>query len=151
VQQRAEYLMRLMPRLNKSFAERIPSTACLMERHLTLPQLHILQFLIHQGQATMSDMAKWGCVAMPTMTEAVNRLVRQRIVERIRDANDRRIVIIRVTGQGKKEFTKWSLLARRRFVAILGSMSEKNQKKMVQAFKTLETVFIKSSPAKTQR
>lgn len=147
LQQRADYLLCLMPRLKKSIEERLPMPGCLMTSQLTLSQLHIMQYLLRHGLAAMSDIAKWGQVAMPTMTESVNRLVRQQFVERVRDPHDRRIVRIRVTLQGKKEFKKCSLHARQRFIGILKTMNAVDQKRMLQALQTLETILNKKQPS----
>lgn len=151
LQRRADYLFNLMPRLKRHIEERLPAPRCLVESRLTLSQMHILQNLLRQGPKTMSDMAKLGQVAMPTMTEAVNRLVRMQIVERIRDVHDRRIVRIRITARGKQKYKACWLQAQRRFVGILQTLNAADQRRMLQALKTLETIFSQTRKTEPRR
>lgn len=63
-------------------------------------QLQLLLVLHHYGALKMSDLAGHKKISKPQLTAAVNNLVKQELVERIPDENDRRIIRIRCSEKG---------------------------------------------------
>jgi len=143
IQERAEYLVGLMPSLGKGIAERIPALKHNVQHHLTVGQLHILGFLHHRGPETMGVMAKCSHVALSTMTESINRLVKLGVVARIPDEQDRRVVRIQLTPKGHKTFKQQVCHNQEIFVKLLESLSETDQRRLVDAFRTIETILLK--------
>jgi DNA-binding MarR family transcriptional regulator len=141
IQARAEYLMDLMPRLQKGIGERIalpPHSAA----HLMTPgQVHLL-FGLEQGPATMGELARRAQVTMSTMTEAVTRLVRQGWVARVTDPRDRRVVRIQFTPRGRTRFRRMRGQMQDHFVVLLRTLTDLQQRRMVGAFRTIERVLL---------
>jgi len=57
-----------------------------------------------QSRVRMTDVSRFMMVSKPAATQAVNRLVERAYVERVDDANDRRVVYIQPTEAGKRRF-----------------------------------------------
>lgn len=142
IHERAEYLANLMPKMSKGISERIPLYRHSVSHNLTIGQMHTLGFLYHHGPETMGAMARGSHVALSTMTESVNRLVRTGLVTRIPVAKDRRVVRIKVTAKGQKMFRNQCSQNQELFVRLLGSLSEADQMRLVKAFRAIETILL---------
>jgi DNA-binding MarR family transcriptional regulator len=68
---------------------------------LTVAQLRVLFRLRNHGPITSGQLAGGLGVTLPTVTSVIDRLVRQGLVERRDDPNDRRRVIVAVTAGGQ--------------------------------------------------
>lgn len=94
----ADRLNETMPILLKEFLRR--QSAEIYGGKITLPQFLVMDFIVKNKDVKMKDLAGFMKVAMATMTGIVERLVRQRYVERAADANDRRIIKVKLTKAG---------------------------------------------------
>lgn len=68
---------------------------------ITSPQFVALQWLVDLGDMTIGELSNKNGLAFSTTTDLVDRMERNKLVERIRDANDRRVVRIRVLEKGR--------------------------------------------------
>ncbi|WP_405027672.1 MarR family winged helix-turn-helix transcriptional regulator [Lentibacillus songyuanensis] len=68
---------------------------------ITSPQFIALQWLIEEGDLTIGELSKKNGLAFSTTTDLVDRMEKNKLVERVRDANDRRVVRIHVLTKGK--------------------------------------------------
>ena len=71
-------------------------------QNLTTAQVYVLYYLTEKDAASMSDLAKYADVKMPTMTDNVDKLVREGMVKREHAGNDRRKVMVMMTEKGNK-------------------------------------------------
>lgn len=69
---------------------------------MTLAQFEVMEYLIEQKRARMSDIAKEAGVKLPTMTELVDKLVRRGLLQRQSDELDRRTVWITIVPSVEK-------------------------------------------------
>ena len=69
---------------------------------LSMAQLHILYTLQRNGQMTMSRLAEVLNVSLSNATGLIDRIEERGFVERTRVAEDRRVVLIRVTPEGEQ-------------------------------------------------
>src|SRR5579883_1577596 len=67
---------------------------------LTVAQIRALVFLKHNPQSPMSLLAKEFHIELPSVTSMVDRLIKQELVIRESDPNDRRMVRISLTLKG---------------------------------------------------
>lgn len=67
---------------------------------ITSPQFIALQWLIEEGDLTIGELSNKNGLAFSTTTDLVDRMEKNNLVERIRDANDRRVVRIHVLKKG---------------------------------------------------
>lgn len=96
-------------------ADRLHSAAIHLLRHLrredqrsglSAPRLSALSVVVFAGPLTLGELAAAEQVRPPTMTRLVHALEAQRLVTRMRDARDRRLVRIRATVRGKALLTQ---------------------------------------------
>ena len=71
--------------------------------HLSILQIQTLIFLKQNKdkKVSMSDIAENFRIELPSATSLLNKLYDLKLVERNVDANDRRLVLITLTGEGK--------------------------------------------------
>lgn len=68
----------------------------------TLSEIKALAAFRGDKNYTMGELSNNAQVAMPSMTEMIDKLEGHGMAERYRDANDRRVVKVRLTSKGKK-------------------------------------------------
>src|SRR5699024_8245989 len=68
---------------------------------ITSPHIIALQWLIEEGELTIGELSNKNGLAFSTTTDLVDRMEKNELVERIRDSNDRRVVLIQVLEKGK--------------------------------------------------
>ncbi|OGQ13295.1 MAG: hypothetical protein A2138_28000 [Deltaproteobacteria bacterium RBG_16_71_12] len=74
-----------------------------MAPELTSTQVHaFIALALDEAPLSMSTLAQRIDVALPAATGIVDRLERDGFVERLRDEGDRRLVLVRLTEQGKQ-------------------------------------------------
>ncbi|HET9553847.1 MAG TPA: MarR family transcriptional regulator [Anaeromyxobacteraceae bacterium] len=79
---------------------RDPIAATCAELELSAPQVHALLALGHDGPLPMGDLSRRLAVSEKTTTGLIDRLERDGLVARERDARDRRVVHVRLTPRG---------------------------------------------------
>jgi DNA-binding MarR family transcriptional regulator/YHS domain-containing protein len=70
-------------------------------RDLTEAEWDALRLLGRQGECMMRELASGCNVALSTMTGIIDRLLKKKLVQRRHSQEDRRVVLIRLTGRGK--------------------------------------------------
>lgn len=98
-----EELVARIAELSESLA-----TSCLMEpqglvteAELTLPQISVL-YTLASGPARITNISQAHGMAAPNASNMVERLVRKGLAERVSDPNDRRVVLARLTDEGRE-------------------------------------------------
>jgi DNA-binding MarR family transcriptional regulator len=76
--------------------------ANLYKIELTSAQIKVLATFIERDCYTMTALSQMLSVALPTMTAMIDRLIQIGLVKRERDERDRRVVMVRLTAEGKK-------------------------------------------------
>ncbi len=104
---------------------------------LTLPQLKITMLLYWRNRMRMSDLAEILQKKISTATGVVDRLVEHGLVQREEDPEDRRVVMVSLTQEGRElceSLWQRSLNHRR---AMLDRLDEAELKIVAQAFDIL--------------
>jgi MarR family transcriptional regulator, organic hydroperoxide resistance regulator len=76
--------------------------ANLYKIELTSSQIKVLATFTERECYSMTELSQMLSVTMPTMTAMIDRLIQSGLVKRERDERDRRVVLVRLTGDGKK-------------------------------------------------
>jgi len=97
--QGAERLHRLTKELIRRYQFRDWNQICCYG--ISISQSHILDTLAEEGDLTMQQLARRMFKSVSTMTRVVAQLVRRGYVKRRQDPEDRRIVHVSITPQGK--------------------------------------------------
>ncbi|MFG6119010.1 MarR family winged helix-turn-helix transcriptional regulator [Thalassobacillus sp. FIB228] len=67
---------------------------------ITAPQFLALQWLLEKGDMTIGELSSCLNLACSTTTDLVDRMEKNKLVERVRDPKDRRVVRIHVLSKG---------------------------------------------------
>ena len=104
---------------------------------LTMPQLKVVLLLFTNGPERMGTIASALGVSLATATGVVDRLVEKDMVTREGDPNDRRIVLILLSGKGEKLITGLWQLARGNTEALLKALDQRKLQLLNEALKAL--------------
>lgn len=96
----AQRLHALLVELMRRRSLRDPIAASCAELDLSAPQVHALLALGHDGPLAMGDLARRVAVTEKTVTGLIDRLERDGLCARARDAADRRVVHVALTARG---------------------------------------------------
>nr|WP_263327577.1 MarR family transcriptional regulator [Neobacillus sp. Marseille-Q6967] len=69
---------------------------------LTTDQLYILGYIHQAGECTSSELADSFYVNKSAITAIINRLADRGLIQRTRDENDRRVIYLTLTNEGKE-------------------------------------------------
>ncbi|NBG87909.1 MarR family winged helix-turn-helix transcriptional regulator [Isachenkonia alkalipeptolytica] len=99
----------------------------LVEFEITPPQFQALLYLVKEEDLTIGELSKRMYLACSTITDLVDRMEKNKMVKRVRDEKDRRVVRVAVLEKGHKIIQK-VLTARREYLRdILKDLSEEQQ------------------------
>ncbi len=73
----------------------------LVKQGVSMTHLHVLSMLDHHGDLTMSHLADLLGVSLSNVTGLIDRMEERGFVERERDREDRRVVLVRLTADGR--------------------------------------------------
>ena len=99
----------------------------LVEFEITPPQFQALLYLVKEEDLTIGELSKRMYLACSTITDLVDRMEKNKMVKRVRDDKDRRVVRVSVLEKGHKIIEK-VLTARREYLRnILDDLSEEQK------------------------
>jgi DNA-binding MarR family transcriptional regulator len=113
----------------------IAAEGCL--RAISSTHLHVLFVLTSQGPQPMGRLADLLSVSEPNVTGIIDRMVAHGVVERLRDDDDRRLVVIRATEAGRQTVGEIDLVKCRHFARVLEQLAPNEQECVLAAFRTL--------------
>jgi len=70
-------------------------------QNLTISQIKVLKLLNTEDSFKMKDITEHLCIASSSSTELIDKLIKEKLVERYRDIYDRRVVRVKLTKEGK--------------------------------------------------
>lgn len=73
-----------------------------IDLELSKTEIMVLIVLYREQELRVSDIARRLTIPLSTTTSIIDRLERKKLVQRIRSNEDRRVVKIKLTGQGEK-------------------------------------------------
>lgn len=116
------------------------------DRGLTMTQLRLMYLLFQRDEQTVSELADQMLVRKPTITGLTDRLIKHKLIRRLNDANDRRIVRIALTKQGRRVLGEIEVASKAYLDRIFGALGEAR----VEEFVRLMEDFAKSAEAVQQ-
>jgi DNA-binding MarR family transcriptional regulator len=107
------------------------------ESGLSMPQINILMHLYYYDACEMAKVKAFSSGNFAAASQIVDRLEEQGMVERFSHAEDRRIRMVRLTGQGR-EMVKGHIFARQQWIYTLASQfTEQEQDLIIQSLNLL--------------
>ncbi len=90
----------------------------------SLMHLNVLTILEMDGSASMSQLAEALDVSVASMTGIVDRMEKRGLVERARDGDDRRVVLVHATEAGRDVFREIDRRRREGLEKMLGQLGD---------------------------
>lgn len=105
--------------------------------HLSILQIQTLIFLNKNKKVSMSDIAGYFRIELPSATSLLNKLYEQKLVERHEDEQDRRLVMITLTDEGKTLLKQAMCERKKKIEKILSYLSKKERLDLLAILETL--------------
>jgi DNA-binding MarR family transcriptional regulator len=104
-------------------------------------QERVLMMCHHHPLAQMSFLSREAGLEKGSLTTVIDSLESAGLVERVRDENDGRAIIIQTTAAGKKTAAKIEALFRAHLDALLGALSPNDRAEFERAIMTLDRLI----------
>jgi len=108
-----------------------------MELDLSIGQLKSLFFLNHEGQTNFSKLAAALDVTPPNVTGIIDRLVEHGLVRRTENPEDRRMLLLQLTDEGRDLVTKLRVVSWGHMTEILNQLSMEDLRALVQGMRAV--------------
>jgi DNA-binding MarR family transcriptional regulator len=112
------------------------------EMDLTKPQLRTLMAISRAGCVTMSELGKLTGYPTSALTGIIDRMIKKKLVQRVRDDDDRRIVKVIATPPGAALAAGFQRKLLRSFSVVLGKMELREREKMVSMIEKIARSFV---------
>lgn len=121
------------------------------QRELSVPQFRTLAFLNGNPGSSLSAVAEFIGLTLPTMSVLVEGLVQRGLVQRIPDPRDRRRVLLSLTTEGLSLHTGAVAGAETSLADLLAPLSAADRDTIVHALALLQPVFAPSATLASAR
>ena len=111
----------------------------LNENGITSSQYTVLEILWKHNGLSLTDLGKLLYFDNPTITGIINRMARAKLVRRMRDRNDRRVIKVHLTPKGLELQTILPKLARAVNKKAVENFEESEKKAIMDLTKRLHT------------
>ena len=118
-----------------------------LEGKISSPQLIVLDHLHQAGPSPMSILARITNLHCSTATHLVDRLMREGLVERAHDTNDRRVVSVSITKKGR---TALKQIYRQKQKAMMGAFENLSSQERKTYLEILEKAFPATPTSRTK-
>jgi len=112
---------------------------------LSLSKIKAISAFTEDRPFSMGELAKNAGVTLPSMTEAIDKLVKENIAERERDENDRRVVKVNLTEKGKEMRTEFTMKMRKELLNIFSRLSEEEVSELGNSLDKVRQILEKLS------
>ncbi len=116
---------------------RCASMGRLVQGHVSLSHMHVLWLLQHHGAMTMSRVAELLDVSLSNTTGIIDRMEEKGLIERVRVADDRRLVLVRPGAAGLEALVQSETSKRERLRAVLGHLTAAERPVVLEAIRSL--------------
>ena len=110
-------------------------------KDVTANDMHVIEAIDMEEARNMSSVARSLGVTTGTLTIAVNSLVKKGYVERARSEEDRRVVLVSLSEEGKRAYLHHRQFHERMIEAIVEELSEEEQAVLEKALVKLDRFF----------
>jgi DNA-binding MarR family transcriptional regulator len=132
----------LVERIMDEFHAAIRELRCggmgrLVKSGVSMTNLNVLGLLSRHGEMPMSRLADVLDVSLSNATGLVDRMEERGLVERVRVADDRRIVKVRLSGAGERTLEEAEVLRRDLVEKILGQLNNSQRERLARCLQDL--------------
>ena len=108
---------------------------------ITRVQIMTLRFVSFNNECKTSDIADCLAVSRPDATRIVDTLVNKGFIKRVYDKNDRRVIRLKITKEGKKAFEDIKKELIINFSEIIDKMEKEDAEALMKGMKALCNVL----------
>lgn len=109
--------------------------------YLSVPQFRVLAFVKHHEGASLSDAAEHIGLTLPSMSKAVDAMVKRGLIERKTSEEDRRRMTLALTEAGLEVFQTTTDATRARIAGLLGELTPDQCSEVMNAANTLKSLL----------
>jgi DNA-binding MarR family transcriptional regulator len=111
------------------------------ERSISMAHLHLMTLLETHGPLPMSRVAELLGCGLPTTTGIVSRMEERGLVQREHQAEDRRVVTLRLAEEGAAEMRQLQLGRRQRMATAVAHLSDEERERLLASVRALRAAF----------
>jgi len=108
---------------------------------LTMPQCYTIETLAQKGMFTMNKLSREMGVSISTMTRIIDILVRDEVVWRKTNPEDRRQVCIKLTVKGRNLASKLKRCSEKYSKEVLNQVPVGKRKEIIESLETLNSAI----------
>jgi DNA-binding MarR family transcriptional regulator len=108
---------------------------------LSMTHWHLLILLARHGELSMSRLAEVQGISLSNATGLVDRLDERGLIERVRVPDDRRIVMVRVSAQGREQLAAVDLLREELIRRVIGQLDAVQLKRLQMTLRDVRGAF----------
>jgi len=123
----------------------------LLKVDLTSSQIKVLISFYGRECYTMTELSRVHGVSVSTMTSMADRLLHSGLIERERDTEDRRVVRVRLSPQGKKTVDYLMKIRRRELEKFLSELSDEEIYTFVRSIENVAMMLSQAKEKMLQR
>jgi DNA-binding MarR family transcriptional regulator len=132
----------LVERIMDEFHAAIRELRCagmgrLVKSGVSMTNLHVLGLLSRHGEMPMSRLAEVLDVSVSNATGLIDRMEERGLVERVRVPDDRRIVMVRVSGAGERVLEEAEVLRRDLVEKILDRLNGSQRERLARCLQDI--------------
>ncbi|MCK4993552.1 MAG: MarR family transcriptional regulator [Candidatus Omnitrophica bacterium] len=134
----AQEIASVLPKVIKWF--HVSRATALVDSQLNPAQFFILDSICEKGLQKMSELAGDLQVSLPAITRMVDKLYVMKMVERVYDKEDRRIIRVKVTVKGEKVVAVFQKQRKQAFIEIFSQMSARDRRDYLRIIKKIYAI-----------
>lgn len=125
------------------FKKMVKSSSATVGIPFSPSQMRALSAFHEDREYRMGELSKNAQVTMPFMTEMVDRLVQEGMLERLRDTDDRRVVKVKLSERGKDIHRHFREMRAQEMGSIFAKLTIKDQVELLNSLKTMSSILKK--------
>ncbi len=137
VEKCAERLIFLVPAIFKAF--RIQQPEKLFDIGISVSEMDVLSYLFFKARPSMSEMGKDLYIDLSTLTRIVDKLVKKNLVVREPDLEDRRVIRVTMSAEGREMGEKFKQESKEKAKSVLRQMTFEERNTFLNLSETIHT------------
>lgn len=110
---------------------------------LSLAQFRVLMVLQHFGSMSVNELRSKLNIAQSSASEIIERLVRQKMLAKEKNPEDKRMTLLRLTPRAKKFIWSQQDQIKNQYRMMLSALDEKDQTILVESFENIQKIVDK--------
>lgn len=110
-------------------------------KDVTTNDMHVIEAIGMEGARNMTSVARSLEVTTGTLTIAVNSLVKKGYVDRVRSEEDRRVVLVSLSGKGRRAYLHHRRFHEQMIDSVVAELTEEEQRVLEKALTKLNHFF----------